>query len=446
MSNAEQTGGWDTRDVESVRVSVYDLFDWLREKVDKDEDGTDLGLFEWLESSHPSRYENVSDFNEISYDPNFGNENLGILKEDGVQAEEIKASELMERLYESSSAKVDGGKNLKERIKNMSYVSEVIKSNDRSGFDIDKEEVESIIRDFSLSSQGRELAFGTEDIKENLVEKHDSDTPNVSNKTIKAWSRISDQKLLIPENDYMNLESMIDEINPDNGDPRNVPNDKVIYNVNRDVISDYINVQSLVRESVGSKVEKSEFMAITLNEFFKLNDELDIPMFPTKIEPDSISLDSFARMIFIPMQEYQQDDADDLNNLAEYLTLRDNPFMLLVLFVPALLSLVLWGMFYLVIFGFLLLVASVVTFFWQYIIRRDMQNKSWLGSLWIVLRLALAKLGLLALWFGMAYIMNYMYNRFGGFTYAYTYVHSLIIIAYVFFCTKHVFLKTLRQV
>lgn len=75
-----------------------------------------------------------------------------------------------------------------------------------------------------------------------------------------------------------------------------------------------------------------------------------------------------------------------------------------------------------------------------------MQNKSWLGSLWIVLRLALAKLGLLALWFGMAYIMNYMYNRFGGFTYAYTYVHSLIIIAYVFFCTKHVFLKTLRQV
>src|SRR5699024_8737195 len=254
---------------------------------------------------------------------------------------------------------------------------------------------------FSLSSQGRELAFGTEDIKENLVEKHDSDTPNVSNKTIKAWSRISDQKLLIPENDYMNLESMIDEINQDNGRPSNVHNNTVRYN---------INVQSLIRESVESKVEKSEFMAITLNEFFKLNDELDIPMFPTKIEPDSISLDSFARMIFIPMQEYQQDDADDLNNLAEYLTLRDNPFMLLVLFVPALLALVLWGMFYLVIFGFLLLVASVVTFFWQYIIRRDMQNKSWLGSLWIVLRLALAKLGLLALWFGMAYIMNYMYN------------------------------------
>src|SRR5699024_10321017 len=215
--------------------------------------------------------------------------------------------------------------------------------------------------------------------------------PNISNKTVEAWERISDKKLLIPRNDYMNLESIIDEVNPDNGDPRNTPNDKVIYNVNREILSDYINVQSMVRESVRAKVGESEFMAINLNEFFVINDELEIPIFPTKIDPDYISLDSFARIIYIPIQEYQQDDNTGLDNLAEYLSLRDNPFMLLILFVPALLALVVWGMFYLVIFGFLLLVVSVVTFFWQYIIRRDMQNKSWLGSLWIVLRLALAK-------------------------------------------------------
>lgn len=448
LSNAEKTGGWDKRDVESVRVSVYDLFDWVTAKVDKKEgEGkTDLELFEWLEEEHPDKYENVSQYTEISFDPQKENEDLGRLKKEDVDAEEIKASEMLERLYESSSSRSSGGSALKDRIINMENVSNVVKSTDKTEETIDKEEVDSLIRDFSLTSQGREIAFGTAPIESDKVEKPEESTPNISQKTVQTWERISDQKLIIPEGDYMNLESVIEDVNPDIGDPRQTPNDKIVYNVNKRVISDYINVQSQVREAVGSDIGKSEFMAVTLNEFFSLNSELDIPMYPTKIEPDSISLDSFARMIYVPLHEYKQTDNKDLNNLAEYLSLRDNPFMLLLLFVPALIALVIWGTFYFVIFGFLLLLVSVATFFWQYIVRRDMQNKSWLGTVWIIIRLALAKLGLLALWFGMAYGMNYMYNRFGGFTYAYTYVHSLIIIVYIYFCIKKVFLKTLQQV
>src|SRR5699024_12440510 len=45
---------------------------------------------------------------------------------------------------------------------------------------------------------------------------------------------------------------------------------------------------------------------------------------------------SFSRMIFIPIQEYRDNNDEDLGNLAEYLTLRDDPFMLFLLFIPAL--------------------------------------------------------------------------------------------------------------
>src|SRR5699024_5236750 len=155
---------------------------------------------------------------------------------------------------------------------------------------------------------------------------------------------------------------------------------------------------------------------------------------------------SFSRMIFIPIQEYRDNNDEDLGNLAEYLTLRDDPFMLFLLFIPALGAIAFWGLVYFAVFGFLLLLMSVVTFVWNYVVRKDMENKSWLGTLWIVIRLALAKIGLLSIWFAMAYIMNYMYSRLGGTTYPYTYIHSLAIIVYVILCTKYVFLKTFRQV
>src|SRR5699024_3457010 len=219
----------------SVRVSIYDLFDWVTARVDKEEDDneyTDLDLFDWLEEKHGDRYEGVSEYKEIKYDPNFRNKQLGKLKKEDIDVDEIKASDLFKDLYEASASKSSGGSELSDRIQNMYKISEVVKTTDKHGAVLDKEEVEAIIRDFSLTSQGRELAFGTSPDQNSLIKKPDKDTPNISNKTVEAWERISDKKLLIPRNDYMNLESIIDEVNPDNGDPRNTPNDKVIYNVN----------------------------------------------------------------------------------------------------------------------------------------------------------------------------------------------------------------------
>src|SRR5699024_4728762 len=144
--------------------------------------------------------------------------------------------------------------NLSDRIENMENISETVKKDSSSkDAQLRKEEVDAIIRDFSLTRKGREVAFGTGPIDNENIEKEDDDTPKVSGKTINAWDNFGTGKLLVPENDYLNLESMIEEINPIT-DPRQDKNEKIVYNVNHKVLSEYINVQSLVRESVGSKV------------------------------------------------------------------------------------------------------------------------------------------------------------------------------------------------
>src|SRR5699024_4636521 len=159
-----------------------------------------------------------------------------------------------------------------------------------------KEEVEALIRDLSLTHEGRKTAFGTHELNSDVVVKPKTDTPNVSEKTIALWERLNTgNKLQIPENDYLNLETIIEDLNPTTADKRQKKNAKIIFDVNERVLSDYINVQSIVRDTIGDSkyLNSSEFKAITLNEFFVLGEELDIPLFPTHIEPDSISLDSF---------------------------------------------------------------------------------------------------------------------------------------------------------
>src|SRR5699024_10064437 len=352
IRSAEKSGQWDRRDVETIGVSVYDLIDWVQEKVDEGE--TSETLFEWLAENREDNYEGIGNYKEVSYDPNMRNANLGFLEDKSIEVESIKASELFEMIYEASSSKADGGTDLQERIQNLTEVASVV-SHKEDGEYLSRDEVDAIIRDFSLSHEGREVSFGTDPIDSEVVKKPKDDTPNVSQKTVSAWERISTEKLLIPENDYLNLETTMDELHPEIRDPRETDNEKIVYDVNRKVLSDYVNVQAMVRDTIGSDIWKGEFMSVTLNEFFEINKAIDIPLFPTKVEPDSISMDTFSRMIFIPIQEYRDNNDEDLGNLAEYLTLRDDPFMLFLLFIPALGAIAFWGLVYFAVFGFLLL-------------------------------------------------------------------------------------------
>src|SRR5699024_2930827 len=242
INKSSETGDWDDRDVVKVGVSVYDLNDWARER----EKGEKVPLFEWLEAKDSDRYEGVSDLEEYMYNPNMKNKKLGFLEDESIDAKSIKASDLYYMLFEASSAKATGGQELKERIQNMTQVAKIIKSKDHRDY-IRREEVEAIIRDFSLTNQGRRTSFGEMSQNQSeIVKKQTKDTPNVSQKTINTWERVGKGETLhIPENDYMNLEANIEKINPTISDPTQIPNDKIVYNVNEKVLNDYINVQSL---------------------------------------------------------------------------------------------------------------------------------------------------------------------------------------------------------
>src|SRR5699024_5151686 len=85
-----------------------------------------------------------------------------------------------------------------------------------------------------------------------------------------------------------------------------------------------------------------------------------------------------------------------------------------------------------------------ISFIWHYVIKGNSENKSWLGSIIIILLFAFAKLGLELVWSGASYIMNYTYDKMGGTTYAYSFIHSLIMLGYMVFCFKFIFIRVLK--
>src|SRR5699024_8214737 len=142
IRSAEKSGQWDRRDVETIGVSVYDLIDWVQEKVDEGE--TSETLFEWLAENREDNYEGIGNYKEVSYDPNMRNANLGFLEDKSIEVESIKASELFEMIYEASSSKADGGTNLQERIQNLTEVASVV-SHKEDGEYLSRDEVDAII-------------------------------------------------------------------------------------------------------------------------------------------------------------------------------------------------------------------------------------------------------------------------------------------------------------
>lgn len=449
-NKAEVTGKWNEKDVVKVNVSMFDLFNWAKERVDSLE--TEEDLFTWLANSENTvgAYTDIAQYKEYFYDPNKKIKGMGILGEGLEQNyETITASELFVKMYESSHPRETTGKNLEKRLADLSNIARAVKKND--GLEpVTMEEVEALIRDLSLSRAGRMTAFGLREMDSNVVKRltvtANEEVPAISTKTEDMWKRVSNKVLQLPNSDYLNMESIIDELNPVTGEPGKTPNERHVYNINEKVLSDYVNIHHVVRDSLGGgdvNVNKSEFMIVKLNQFFRTNEELKLPMFPTAIQPETYSLDTYTRMAYIPIAEYKDSESTGVNNVGEYLALRDHPVTLIVFFLPAIFLIMAWGLLYFIVFGFLMVVLTTVSFVWNYIYKKDKDNRSWLGTIIVIFTFSVAKIGLLALWYGMFYAMNGMYDLRGGVTYPYMVIHSMIIIAYVVVCFKFIFLKVL---
>lgn len=418
-------GKWNKNDLIKVGVSIFDLFDWASERFNKK---TDAELFQWLETTKNDKgeYDGVGSYKEYHFDTSTKFDNLAVAQGiKNVKGVDLSASQLYLKIVENT--KDEGVLN---SLNSLYQVSHAVR-NPVNGRAITDDEQEALLRDLSMTNASRRAAYG------NTTNPFSVKTENLM--TTYGYSSK-------PTSDFLALGELVDDLAPYR-DMTTTTLDRDIYEINRALLDEYMFTYSIVRDNTTNTVGSfpdAELRMLTLSEFFAVNKELKMYAFPTDYVPESISFDSYVRMAFIPMLSFDVNN-QDLDNVAQYLSLRENPLVMFV-FLIALFALLLFGLTYLVVFYCVMLVAMMVAFIRNYVITQNKGNKSWLGSLVIVGTFGLAKLGLLVIWYLMTYYLNYSTGRAGGITYPYTLIHSIIIIAYIFIIMKFVFLKVFKAV
>lgn len=423
--NNLETGKWRKNDLVRVKVSIFDLFKWV-------ESGDDVPLFQWLETefSDKNKYIGVGKYDEFKTSTAVKYPTLGV----NIEGEEWTASELYKRMYLDTA-----DKQVMENISGLFKVTEVFRNR---GQDIEMSKItdyekESLIRDLAMTAKSRETVYG--------------DGRAVSPNTMDLLGKYGGG-VGIPTDDFLGLSAIVDKLVPYR-DSTTTTLDEDVYNINKSVIDNYISNMSIVRETVGDNNDDyrfAEFHMVVMDMWFQLNKALDLPMFPRTYEVDTISFDSYMRLAYIPMQAFSNIEDKELDNVSEYLALREHPVTLVFGFLPALGMLVAFGMIYIAVFYVVMLIAMVLAFIYNNIIKKTRnageQDKSMLGSLVIILTMAMAKIGLLVIWKAMSYILNYQTVMKGGTPYPYGFIHSLVICVYLFVVIKFIFARLLKAV
>lgn len=417
-------GTWNKKDLVKVGISIFDLFDWAEARYNKK---TEDKLFNWVETNKNKKgeYNGVGGYTEYHIDTSskFGKqaETNGIKNAKGI---DITASELYLRIVNNTK-----DKGVLDSLNGLYKVASALRD-PVQGSPITEEEREALLRDLSMTKASRHAAYGMEG---------NPFSP-------KAEKLMNENGINKSEEDMLGIGSLVNELAPYR-DMQTTTLDRDIYNVNRELLNDYMTTYSIVRDNMNNPAgsfKDAEIRMITLSEFFKVNGALDLHGFPRNYEGQTISFDSYVRMAFVPMYFFDLEN-QDIDNVAQYLSLRENPLVLFV-FLVALFALLVFGMTYLVVFYFGMMLVMVIAFVKNYVIRFNRDNKSWLGALVIIGTFGLAKLGLLSLWYAMTYFMNYSTAKAEGLTYPYTLIHSLIISVYIFIVMKFVFMKLFKAV
>lgn len=414
-----ETGKWRKDDLVSVDVSIYDIFKWATK-------GEEVGsLFGYLEKEDATKYKDVSKYTEYAYDGSVQNDALGI----NVVAQKWTASDLYKLIYQNTT-----NEKISASINSVFDITQVFRNrdNETSQNKITQEDKKALIRDLAMTGESRKMVFGDEKL--------------LSAKSMELYTQYSNVEF-IPESDIFGLQAIVDTLVP----YRNPMKSKSVgdtYEINKRILDDYISNYSIVREVIGkenSKVKMAEFKVITLNMWFELNKVLEVPMFPTEFRADTISLDSYLRLVYIPINAYKNLEDKGLDSVGKYVGLRYHPVALLM-FLFALLCIFAFGFIYVAVFYIVMMIMMVASFVYNYIIKNNYDSKAWLGSLFIIGTFALAKAGLMAIWYGMSAFLNYSFVKNGGETYAYVTLHSVIIIVYIGFMILKVFKKVFKNV
>lgn len=178
---------------------------------------------------------------------------------------------------------------------------------------------------------------------------------NAANQVINAFN------IPKPTHDWLNLEadnSPLDVLHPYYGKKQSEVRDGLINKINKKFLNDYVNIYSTVRfetdnveagndtdnaknksnsdngdeqstindenDSTGNNNDgdedsfsMAEAHMLALNEFFTINKETHQRMFPQRFTPSSVSLDSWNRMLLIPIAQMKQRDDNSQYNIWE---------------------------------------------------------------------------------------------------------------------------------
>lgn len=468
------TKKWDKSDLVSVKVSVFDVFDWLREqdkkaqidaietdskstkdkketkdakpvKPSEDKVTTEGGdtLFEYLsqrEDAEDKGYKGLSDMSEYRIDRTVVLKSIGENQGDKMyKGKSLTASDLLRTMY----VNVDSG-NLQDNIELLDEVYLKYTSDKGTKKNITNEEREAIVRDLSMTSDAREYYYG--------------EPTQLSGKAMLALSEGGGQfkGLKISgtsSGDFFSLKSTLEGLDPYRTPFKDTLSDDM-FEVNKKVLDMYLTELAMVKKisnNAGGLYAESEKQVLVMNLWFETNKQFNLNLYPKAFKGDTVSLDNYMRVAFVPIGEFanvlqNKNDAYTYQNVGMYVSLRDNLFSLF-LFSWAIIMLLIFGFIKWVVLGYVLLGLTIWAFFKNYIITYNRDTKMWLGNAVVYGTFIAANLIFNAMWWFFGYYMNSQYAQNNNMvSYPVTALHSTAIIAVLGFIIFYVFRKIFDKV
>lgn len=473
-----------------VQASMFDLYVWSTNRVyaregipeelasyyENNEEASkqikDETFFSYLERVYSAKYKDespyigLSNYKEYEIDMSmlYDNDALkqGVFKDNINKTElgKITASDLFYELQKNSlnstniknpkSALQDGLNDLVNIINLFNIDYNYTEKNDI--YIPTSDDYDELIRDFSMVKSTRKQAYGKSDSL-----NYSDFTLSVLGKSDKFNIPVEARQTYAPKEDYFGVYTTISELMQSQNEISNAryknaqtTTYKVVSKTLATVASKYANIGQVLNVNTNDVNTNSALqMSVLMELYFNMTKELGMTNFPHTYEPESVSFDSLLKQVYIPLSQYdfQSYKASDLlvTNLIEYITLTENSFFVILVFIAIILVFAFW-MIYWFVFKFVMLIVVMYKFVKEYLILGNYSNKSWLGSLYIYATMGLVRLGLAIIWWLGYSIINSAFASYGGLIYNIAFVHSLAIIVYIIFAIKKVFIPLLKSV
>lgn len=401
-----------------VNVSAFHIIDWL-------EKGQGLSLFDFLSNTYTTEYENLTMYEEYAF-----NTSVNIQGIKDYKGDRLKASTLLRRVYNDLL-----NEDLIKEPSKLNFNTTLFETTNKlfGAESFDQAVTDQVLFDLTTTSYARKKVYGGTG----------NDNP-YSGPTKKLAEEMS---LDLPKDDLFGIRNTVKGLSMYRlGSTGELSAE--VTDINRKVADDYIynfmKLRSLVNSSEYNKAEKS---VLLMKVWFEINETVDIPLFPTKYSQSSVTLDTYVRALFIPLNEFKP-TATDVDNVAKYITVRSD-MVSTILFAVAILGLFLYGMIKFFVLFVVLMPLILASFFYNYVWLENTKSKAWVGALGIMGSFALINLGLMLLWKGLIYTLNvsiYESAQVGTEMYPSTLLHSLALLVYLILAFQFILRPLARTV